>query len=167
MWYAVTSGGAGFEFGQVNVNHFDSSPSWTTMLNTMGTQQVKYVANLLNQFNWWTFVPDTTNQVVTAGAGTANPSNANLYNTIHATTTWDSSSTAIIYTPVTATFTINMSGFSAPVTARWYDPTTGNFTATSCTSTSPCPNNGSMNFTTPLGPHSDGTNANDWVLILQ
>jgi len=23
-----------------------------------------------------------------------------------------------------------------------------------------------MNFTTPAGPHSDGTNANDWVLVL-
>ena len=168
MWYAMTSGGAGFEFGQVNVNHFDSSPSWTTMLSTTGTQQVKYVANLLNQFNWWTFVPDTTNQVVTAAsAGTANPTNANLYTATHATTTWDTTSTAIIYTPITTTLTINMSKFSGPVTARWYDPTTGNFTPTTCTSAAPCANTATMPFTTPAGPHSDGTNANDWVLVLQ
>ena len=166
MWYAMTSGGAGFEFGQVNVNHFDSSPSWTTMLNTTGTQQVRYIASLLNQFNWWTFAPDTTSQVVTAGAGAPNPTNGNLYNAAHATTTWDGSSNAIIYTPVTASLTIAMSRFSGPVTALWYDPTTGHFTATSCTSTAPCPNSGTMNFTTPAGPHSDGTNANDWVLVL-
>lgn len=169
MWYAMTSGGAGFEFGQVNVNHFDTSPSWTTMLNTTGTQQVRHVANLFNQFNWWTFVPDTTNQVVTAAsAGTPNPANANLYNSKHAATTWDGSSTAIIYTPVTATLTINMSRFSSPVTARWYDPTSGSFppNSTSCTAT-PCSNSGTMNFPTPAGPHSDGTNANDWVLVLQ
>jgi len=167
MWYTMTSGGAGFEFGQVNVNHFDSSPSWTTMLNTTGTQQVRYVAALLNQFNWWTFVPDTGGQVVTAGAGAANPGNANLYNSTHATTTWDGSSTAIIYTPVSTTLTINMSKFSGSVTARWYDPTTGNFSATSCTSAAPCGNTGTMNFATPAGSHSDGTNANDWVLVLQ
>ena len=167
MWYAMTSGGAGFEFGQVTVNHFDSSPSWTTMLNTTGTQQVKYVANLLNQFNWWTLAPDTANQVVTAAsAGTANPGNANLYNSKHATTTWDGSSTAMIYTPIATTLTINMSKFSGPVTARWYDPTTGNFTATSCTSTAPCANVATMNFATPAGSHTDGTNANDWVLVL-
>ena len=167
MWYTMTSGGAGFEFGQVNVNHFDSSPSWTTMLNTTGTQQVRYVAALLNQFNWWTFVPETTGQVVTAGVGAANPGNANLYNSKHATTTWDGSSTAIIYTPVSTTLTINMSKFSGSVTARWYDPTTGNFSATSCTSAAPCGNTGTMNFATPAGSHSDGTNANDWVLVLQ
>jgi len=166
-WYTMTSGGAGFEFGNANVTHFDSSPLWSTQLNTAATQQVQYVANLFKQFNWWTFVPDTTGQVVTAGAGTANPSNANLYNATHATTTWDGTSNAIIYTPVTATLTINMARFSAPVTARWYDPTTGNFTATSCTSTAPCANSGTMPFMTPAGPHSDGTNANDWVLVLQ
>ena len=167
MWYAMTSGGAGFEFGQINVNHFDSSPSWTTVLNTTGTQQVKYVAGLLNQFNWWTFVPDISGQVVTAGAGAANPGNANLYNSKHATTTWDTTSTAVIYTPISTTLTVNMTKFSGPVTARWYDPTTGNFTATSCTSAAPCANTATLNFTTPTGPHTDGTNANDWVLVLQ
>ena len=167
MWYAMTSGGAGFEFGQVNVNHFDSSPSWTTMLNTTGTQQVRYVANLLNQFNWWNFVPETTNQIVTAGGGTASPTNANLYKSTHATTTWDGSSAAIIYTPVTATLTVDLAKFTKNMTASWYDPTTGNSMPTSCTSAAPCQNTGPMNFTTPAGPHSDGTNANDWVLVLQ
>lgn len=166
-WYTMTSGGAGFEFGNANVTHFDSSPLWSTQLNTTATQQVQYVANLFKQFNWWTFVPDTTGQVVTAGAGTANPSNANLYNATHATTTWDGTSNAIIYTPVTATLTINMSRFSGSVTARWYDPTTGQFMNTSCTPSAPCTNSGTMNFQTPAGPHSDGTNANDWVLVLQ
>lgn len=165
MWYAMTSGGAGFEFGNEHVNHSDSS--WQSSLDTAATLQVKYVANLLTQFSWWTFVPDTTGQVVTAGAGTATPSNANLYTATHATTTWDGGSNAIIYTPVTVTLTINMAKFSAPVTARWYDPTTGNSMATSCTSAAPCANTGTMNFSTPAGPHSDGSNANDWVLVLQ
>jgi len=167
MWYAMTSGGAGFEFGQVNINHFDSSPLWTTVLNTTGTQQVKYVANLLTQFNWWTFAPDTTGQVVTAGAGTPNPNNANLYNSTHATTTWDGSSTAFIYTPVSTTLTVNLAKFTKSMSASWYDPTNGALTPTSCTSAAPCTNSGTMNFKTPAGPHSDGSSANDWVLVLQ
>jgi hypothetical protein len=162
MWYAITSGGAGFEFGNVNVNHFDSSPLWSTQLNTIATQQVKYVFNLLKNYNWWTFVPDTTHQVVTAGYGAYNAGNGNLYHATYATTTWDGSSTAIVYTPVSTTLTVNMAKFSASsVTATWYDPTTGTSTVIGS-----FPNGGSQNFITPTGTHSDGTGANDWILVL-
>ncbi len=162
MWYPMTSGAAGFEFGMVNVNHFDSSPLWSNQLNTTATQQVKYVNNLLKNYNWWTFVPDTTHQVVTNGYGTPNPGNGNLYNATYATTTWDGSSTAIVYTPVSTTLIVNMAKFSASsVTATWYDPTTGTSTVIGS-----FPNIGSQNFTTPPGTHTDGTGANDWVLVL-
>jgi len=162
MWYPQTSEAAGFEFGMVNVNHFDSSPLWSNQLNTTATQQVKYVNNLLKNYNWWTFVPDTTHQVVTNGYGTPNPGNGNLYNATYATTTWDGSSTAIVYTPVSTTLIVNMAKFSASsVTATWYDPTTGTSTVIGS-----FPNIGSQNFTTPPGTHTDGTGANDWVLVL-
>ncbi len=162
MWYAMTSGGAGFEFGMVNVTHFDSSPLWSNQLNTTATQQVKYVYNLLKNYNWWTFVPDTTHQVVTAQNGTYNAGNGNLYNATYATTTWDGGTTAIVYTPVSTTLTVNMAKFSASsVTATWFDPTTGTSTVIGS-----FPNSGPQNFTTPPGTHTDGTGANDWVLVL-
>lgn len=162
-WYTMTSGGAGFEFGNAHISHFDSSPLWSTQLNSTATLQVAFLANLFKQFNWWTFFPDQTHQVVTAGFGTYNTGNENLYNATYATTTWDGSTTAIIYTPVSTTLTVNMTKFSGPVTARWYDPTTGNFTTIPG---SPFVNSGSQNFAAPLGTHSDGTGANDWVLVL-
>jgi len=160
MWWTMTSGGAGHEFGNEHVNHFDSS--WQSNLDTTATLQVKYLTNLFNQIQWWTLVPEQNHQVVTAGYGACNASNANnenLYNSTCATTAWNSS-LAITYTPVATMLTVNMANFSKSMTASWYDPTTGN-----STSIGSIANSGAHMFTTPATAHSDGTN--DWVLVLQ
>ncbi len=159
MWYPMTSGATGFEFGNEHVNHFDSS--WQTNLDTTATTQVKYVAKLFSQYQWWKFAPDQSHALVTAGYGSYNGGNGNLYTANYATTTWDGSTAAMIYTPVSTTLTVNMANFSKSMTAFWYDPTTGNSTAISG---SPFTNSGSQNFTTPSTAHSDGTH--DWVLVL-
>ncbi len=71
MWWTMTSGGAGHEFGNEHVNHFDStSPTWQSQLDTTATLQVKHLTNLFNQIQWWTLVPEVNHQVVTAGFGT-------------------------------------------------------------------------------------------------
>lgn len=160
MWWTMTSGGAGHEFGNEHVNHFDSS--WQSNLDTTATLQVKFLTKLFNQIQWWMLVPEQNHQVVTAGYGACSASNANnenLYNSTCATTAWNSS-LAIVYAPVSTTLTINMANFSKSMTASWYDPTTG-----TSTSIGSFPNTGSQTFTTPAGPHSDGKN--DWVLVLQ
>lgn len=161
MWWSMTTGDTGFEFGNEHVSHFDSS--YLTNLDTTATSQVKYLAQLFNTLNWSTFAPDTAHAIVISGYGTSGAANANLYNATYATTTWDGVSTAVIYTPVSTTLTVNLANFrSNPVVAQWYDPTTGSYTAAGSFS-----NLGSQKFTTPLGPHTDGTGANDWVLVLQ
>jgi hypothetical protein len=158
-WWTMTSGGAGFEFGNEHVNHFDSS--YQTNLDTTATLQQKYILQLFDQYPWWTFAPDQTHAVVTAGYGSYNGNNENLFTATYATTTWDGSSTSITYTPVATTLKVNLGVFSKPVSAYWYDPTTGSSTPISG---SPFPNGGSQNFTTPSTAHSDGTN--DWILVL-
>jgi hypothetical protein len=164
MWWTMTSGGAGHEFGNAHVNHFDSaSPTWQSQLDTTATLQVKYLTNLFNQLQWWTLVPDQNHQVVIGGFGIASPNNENLYNATYATTAWNTNGTlAITYTPVSTTLLVNMTSFSKPMTAFWYDPTTGNSTVING---SPFANSGSQSFTTPSTAHSDGTH--DWVLVLQ
>ncbi|HEX8837413.1 MAG TPA: DUF4038 domain-containing protein [Candidatus Acidoferrum sp.] len=164
-WYSMTSGGAGFEFGNANVTHFDSSPLWSTQLNTPATQQVQYLASLFKQFNWWTLIPDQTHQIVTGGFGTPNPSNANLYTAGFATTAYIPSGSqatlSITYTPVgTNMLSVNMGMYTKAMSASWFDPTTG-MTMTIGSFT----NSGSQTFTPPTTAHSDGTH--DWVLILQ
>ena len=161
MWWPVTSGATGYVFGNEDVNHFDSV--YLSNLDTTATLQVKYVQQLLLNYPWWTFAPDQTHAVVTAGYGTYNGTNGNLYNATYATTTWDGSTTSITYTPVSTTLTVNLTKFSAPsVTASWYDPTTGTSVPISG---SPFPNTGTQTFTTPTTAHADGTH--DWVLVLQ
>jgi hypothetical protein len=161
MWYAMTSGATGHIFGNEHVNHFDSS--YQSNLDTTATKQVKYLSQLFNQYPWWTFAPDSAHVVVTAGYGSYNGNNGNMYNATYATTAWDGADHSVTYTPVSTTLTVNMAKFSQPVKASWYDPTTGN---TTVVSGSPFANSGLQNFTTPSGTHSDGTNTNDWVLVL-
>jgi uncharacterized protein DUF4038/collagenase-like protein with putative collagen-binding domain/immunoglobulin I-set domain protein len=162
MWWTMTSGGAGHEFGNEHVNHFDStSPTWQSQLDTTATLQVKYLTSLFKQLQWWTLAPEVNHQVVTAGHGTYSTTNENLYTATYATTVWNPT-LALVYTPVSTTLTVNMVNFSKSMTASWYDPTTGTSTPISG---SPFPNSGSQNFMTPSTAHSDGTH--DWVLVLQ
>ena len=161
MWYTMTSGGAGHEFGNEHVNHFD--PSWQSSLDTTATLQVKYLTNLFSQFQWWRLVPDQNHQVVMV-SGSYNASNGNLYTATYVTAAWNPNGTlAIAYTPVSTTaLTVNMAKFTKTMTASWYDPTTGNSMPLGS-----FVNTGTQTFTTPSGTHTDGTGANDWVLVLQ
>jgi hypothetical protein len=64
----------------------------------------------------------------------------------------------LTYCPNATTLTVNFAAFSGPVTAKWYDPSNGSYTAIPG---SPFPNSGAQNFTTP-GNNQDGDP--DWVL---
>jgi len=164
MYWTTTSGAAGYIWGNAYVNNSNSAdPTWQSQLSTPATAQVALLTKLFDRFPWWTLVPDQNHQVVTGGFGTANPNNQNLYNATYATTAWNSNGTlAITYTPVSTTLSVNMANFSKPMTASWYDPTTGN---SSAINGSPFANSGSQSFTTPSIAHADGTH--DWVLVLQ
>jgi uncharacterized protein (TIGR03382 family) len=99
---------------------------------------------------------------VTAGYGTYSANNENLTTSTYATTAWvPDGSLAIVYAPVATTLTVDLASFSGPVTAAWFDPTTG---ASTPVSGSPFANSGSFGFATPSGAHTDGTH--DWVLAL-
>jgi hypothetical protein len=160
MWWTMTSGATGHAFGNEHVNHFDSV--YTANLDTTATTQVHYLTDLFAAYSWWTFAPDQTHAVVTAGYGTYNGSNGNLYSATYAATTWDGSTTSITYTPVSTTLTVDLSKFSKSMNVSWYDPTTGTSTPISG---SPFANSGTQTFTTPTTAHADGTH--DWVLIMQ
>jgi hypothetical protein len=142
------------------VNHFDAN--WQNNLNTPATAQVALLTNLFANYQWSTLAPDQTHQVVTAGYGTYNGGNENLYTVNYATTAWiPDGSLSLTYAPVSTTLTVDLSKFVRPVIARWYDPTNGTF---SSIGGSPFPNAGTYNFMTPVNNH-DGDN--DWVLVLE
>jgi hypothetical protein len=88
---------------------------------------VKYLSQLFNQYPWWTFAPDNAHAVVTAGYGTYNGNNGNMYSATYATTEGDGATYSVTYTPVSTMLTVNMTKFSKAVTARWYDPSKGSY----------------------------------------
>jgi hypothetical protein len=159
-YWTMTSGATGQFYGSSYTNHFLSG--WQTHLNTPGALEIKYVAQLFGSLPWWNLVPDQTHQIVTSGFGTYNSDNANLTASNYATTAWvTDGSLAVVYDPAGNALTVNLAKFSGPVTARWYDPSNGTFTAITG---SPFANSGSHVFSTP-GANHDGNP--DWVLVLQ
>jgi Protein of unknown function (DUF4038)/IPT/TIG domain/Putative collagen-binding domain of a collagenase len=158
-YWTLLSGGAGQLYG----NHYTVTftTGWQSFLDSPGALEIQYINKLFNGVAWWNLVPDASHQVVTAGYGSYDGSNANLTTATYCTTSWiTDGSLALTYCPNATTLTVDLSKFSGPVTAQWYDPSIGTYTAVSG---SPFPNTGTHDFTTP-GDNHDGDQ--DWVLVL-
>ncbi|MGB7436577.1 MAG: DUF4038 domain-containing protein [Candidatus Acidiferrum sp.] len=167
-WWTMTSGGAGFFYGNPygsNVNGVVPGSWWpSTGLDTAAIGQLGYVTKFFAGILWQSLVPDQTHQVVTAGYGTYCGSTSSCLNQLsnnYVTTAWNpNGSLAVIYNPQGNALTVDMNRFAGPVTAYWYDPTKGTYTVITG---SPFTNSGSHFFSTP-GTNSVGLN--DWVLLL-
>jgi hypothetical protein len=158
-YWTLTSGGVGQMWG----NHYfwGFISGWQSQLNSPGALEIQYINQLFHNISWWDLVPDTANEVVTAGYGTYDASNLNLTTATYCTTSWiTSGSLALTYCPKTSKLAVNLSKFSGPVTAQWYDPSNGTYTTISG---SPFLNSGLQDFTTP-GNNHDGDP--DWVLVM-
>jgi hypothetical protein len=159
-YWTMTSGATGQFYGSRYTNHFNSG--WQSNMNTPGALETAYVTQLFGSLPWWNLVPDQTHQIVTSGFGTYNGSNGNLTAANYSTTAWvTDGSLAVIYDPAGNALTVNLTKFSGPVTARWYDPSNGAYTSITG---SPFANSGSHVFSTP-GTNHDGQS--DWVLVLE
>ena len=68
----------------------------------------------------------------------------------------------VTYMPTARNVTVDMSQLAGPVTARWFNPTTGGYTAVAG---SPLAASGKQIFTPPAARHADASD--DWVLVLE
>jgi Protein of unknown function (DUF4038)/Putative collagen-binding domain of a collagenase len=161
-WWAVLSGAtAGQIFGSEGIYPF--SGAWQGFLDSVGVDEFGHMVSLLKSLKWYNLVPDQGHTIVTAGYGTADasPNQDCINSNDYVTTSYLADGTAALaYTPGSATLTVDMSRFSGPVTAVWYDPASG---ASSSVAGSPFTNSGSVDFATP-GSNSAGDP--DWVLLL-
>jgi Protein of unknown function (DUF4038)/WSC domain/Putative collagen-binding domain of a collagenase len=189
-WYQLVSGVAGtvegnlfedtgsYDYGACPLVHAGScagvaSGDWMKGLHGIPDTQHKYLFNFLASIPWWTLVPNTTHTgagaLTTAGYGTYRTSaqlNALAGNSLFtedyvASAASADHTLAVLYDPHGLAVTVNLALLSGPVTARWYDPTNGAYTAITG---SPFENAGTHAFATP-GNNSRGVP--DWVLVLQ
>jgi len=152
LW-ALTSGAAG-EF--VGSSDWEFHDGWEQRLSTRAVTQIRRLRTLFSTLRWWQLVPDTANQLVTAGRGTKlttdEPKDVLDNDYVTAARTPDGR-LAVIYLPTQRTISVNPSAMAAGTRAAWIDPTSGR--------RRPVPM--SATFTTP-GTNTDGRN--DWLLVL-
>jgi uncharacterized protein DUF4038/collagenase-like protein with putative collagen-binding domain len=153
-------------------------------LDTPGVIQLSYMKNLFVGKKWHDLIPDQNHAVVTAGYNSCScligklsahggkdcDFMAKLKYLAIGSITSNSCATAartsdgylvIAYMPTIRTITVDMSKLSAIATARWYDPTSGEYRDING---SPFANTGSRQFTPP-GNNSSGDG--DWVLVIE
>ncbi len=130
---------------------------WKQQLDTPGAVQMKYVQALFEPRRWNDLVPDQEHKLMTDGLGKFGE-----FNYAVAAKTPDGK-LAIAYIPDKRTVTIDLSQFSGPAHARWYDPASGKYKPIEG---SPLANRGKHQFSTP-GENADGKGNEDWVLVLE
>lgn len=152
LW-ALTSGAAG-EF--VGSDDWEFHDGWEQRLSTRALTQITQLRTLFSTLAWWQLVPDTANELVTAGRGTelqTGEAKDVLENDYVTAARTPDGHLAVIYLPTQRTISVNTSAMAPGARATWIDPTSGG--------RRPVPM--SATFTTP-GANADGRN--DWLLVL-
>jgi hypothetical protein len=136
---------------------------WRSNLDTPGITQLSYMKKLFAPRKWYDLIPDQTHMVVIDGYGTPAPlgSGSVTTDTYATAARTPDGGLIIVYMPTIRTITVDMSKLSGPTTARWYDPTTGEYINVSSL---PFANSGPMQFTPPGNNHEG---EGDWVLVFE
>jgi Protein of unknown function (DUF4038)/Putative collagen-binding domain of a collagenase len=159
VWGFETSGGSNIYFA---TGVGGTTGGWKDNLTSPGAAQLIIWKNFFKSIPWYNLVPDQSHVVGTAGYGTpaiAGLFASNNYVTVAAT---PDGRYAVAFFPLGSsnTLTINMAKMAGPVTAKWFDPTSGLY---STISGSPFINEGTRTFR-PSGNNDDGDA--DFVLFL-
>jgi hypothetical protein len=158
-YWTMLSGATGQLYGSQYTWRLDGD--WEHNLDTPGVLQLSYMRKLFVNRPWYELLPDTAKQVFTGGRGTYSDSDSIDTDTYATAAATPDGKLAMAYLPSVRRIAVAMSKLSGPVTARWYDPTSGKFRAIRG---SPFPNIGTKFFTPPAANNSgDG----DWVLVLE
>jgi hypothetical protein len=158
-YWAMLSGSSGQFYG--NFYTWSFSPGWKYYLDTAGVTQLTIWEKFFSSLPWYELVPDQDHSVVTAGFGEYGDFKTRVSLSEYCTTARTSDGSFVAaYMPTPRTLTVSMSSLKGPVTARWFDPTSGKYQPVVG---GPLPNNGVHQFTPP-GMNRDGDG--DWVLLL-
>lgn len=148
---AMLNGATGQNFGNLPIWKFASG--WRSALSSQGSRDMGRLSALFGARRWEQLAPDFTHGFLSAGFSAGS-------NFASAAVTADGK-LGLVYAPSPRNLSIRLSKMSGPTTARWYDPTSGNFTTVAG---SPFANTGTRVFN-PGGSNSAGDG--DWVLLLE
>jgi len=144
----LLGGGFGQFFGNYPLWIFDSG--WQAALNSQGSLDMQRLHTLFTSRRWDLLVPDQTSAFITSGGSGISAARAS------------DGSWGIVYIPTTRNMMIDLSGFSHPVNAKWFDPTNGTYTTIQC---SPFNNCGTRSILSTPGNNSAGDQ--DWILVFE
>jgi hypothetical protein len=169
MYQPVACGATGFFFGNDPIwffgNNGDGNPGWTFSsagaesnwkdnLGSNGALYTTIAANFFNSIPWQALIPDTTNQILTAGYVASPTTNNSLLSRT------SDGRLAFVYFSVSQTVTIDLRKINGTnIRAQWFDPSNGTYSAVTGSPFT----RASRNFTTP-GNNAGGDT--DWVLVI-
>ncbi len=147
----------------------NATDPWDKYLNRGARPHIKFFSDLFKNRPWWNLKPDWTWTFLTA---TTLSGGSDIENDNYTMAAYDivNGKLGIVYCTSAQTVTLNLSKMAGPVTVRWYDPTTGNYTNISG---SPFSNAALHQFTTPSIVHNEintddsAETSGDWVLVVE
>jgi hypothetical protein len=171
-WWTMTSGAAGQLYGCHCTTHLVNSDfPLGSNVNTTGVTQLQYVPQLLTGLAWYDLVPNTNGAggLISSGGGTCPQTGLFSSSTCITAAETTDQTFGLIYAPGPSsdqTFTVDFSKMATggTTTARWYDPTNGNFITVTG---SPFTNSGGAVSVTAGNGSANSAGAHDWVLVLQ
>lgn len=145
-WWTILSGGTGHAYGQ---DGWSFPANWREIMQYSGAKQMQHVISFFKTISWWELVPDFRHEILIHGYGDYTRDNY-----VTAASTPDHQ-LFVAYMPQPGPLTIDLSKLKGPqVSARWYNPQTGDFTNAGSFA-----NQGVKKFYSPL--------QGDWVLVLR
>jgi uncharacterized protein DUF4038/collagenase-like protein with putative collagen-binding domain len=158
IWGGLLNSIGGYMEGNGYLIHF--FPGYTSHFNSQTQLDLARLNTFYTSIAWYQLVPSGLGgmkTLITAGSGSVDTS------TYVAAAAAPNGSLLVAYSYPNGTasrsFTVDMTAMSAASRARWFNPTSGTYTDIG----SSLPNSGTRQFTTP---GNNGTNFNDWVLVL-
>lgn len=158
-YWTMLSGGMGLFYGNAFTWSFKNG--WQAHIDTAGVEQLRIWKTFFSSLPWQELVPDQNHLLLIQGVGNYGTVLTRVSESDYATAAATSDGTvAVIYIPTVRTITVNLSVLKAPVRARWFDPTIGDYQVVPG---SPFAGAGSRHLLPP-GKNHDGDG--DWVLLL-
>jgi hypothetical protein len=163
-YWSLLSGAAGQVYGSGPIWPF--APNWKSALDSPGACQMTWIKKLFEPRAWFELVPDQRHKLAMAGYGTFDGASHEGNHYVMASDYVTAARTpdgrlAMAYLPSLRVLKIDLAQLSAPVTARWYDPSRGTFVPIDG---SPFRNSGQREFIPP-GNNADGDG--DWVMVME